>query len=105
MDWAFGLVAPILVEKGVAAGYGYKHASRSISFPASPWGDIEFVVSYLTATESYADLADFLAAGLSGSATIGPEKDFASPSVSMPLDERVTKISSEGVFQGNNSRS
>jgi hypothetical protein len=105
VDWAVGLVAPILVEKGVAGGYGYKHASRSIFFPASPWGDIEFVVSYLTARESYGDLADFLAAGLSGLAPIGPENDFASPSTSMPLDERVTRTSSDGVFQGNNSRS
>jgi hypothetical protein len=105
VDWAVGLVAPILVEKGVAGGYGYRHASRSIFFPASPWGDIEFVVSYLTAKESYADLAAFLATGFSGSAPIGPEKDFASPSVSMLLEERDTRTSSDGVFQGNNSLS
>jgi hypothetical protein len=105
VDWAVGLVAPILVEKGVAGGYGYRHASRSIFFPASPWGDIEFVVSYLTAKESYADLAAFLATGFSGSSPIGREKDFASPSVSMPLEERDTRTSSDGVFQGSNSRS
>ena len=27
---------PVLVEKGVAAGYGYKHGSRSIFFPRHP---------------------------------------------------------------------
>ena len=33
VDWAVGLVAPVLVEKGVASGYGYRHASHSIFFP------------------------------------------------------------------------
>jgi hypothetical protein len=27
----------VLIEKGVSAGYGYKHASRSIFYPDSPW--------------------------------------------------------------------
>jgi hypothetical protein len=104
VDWGIGLVAPVLVEKGVAAGYGYKHGSRSIFFPESPWGDIEFVVSYLTAPDAYADLANFLAVGLA-SEDEGSESDPESGSVPMPLDERVTRISSDGVFHGSNNLS
>jgi hypothetical protein len=104
VDWGMGLVAPVLVDKGVAAGYGYKHGSRSIFFPASPWGDLEFVVSYLTAPEAYADLANFLAAGvISEDKASGIASE--SRSVAMPLEERVTRISSDGVFQGNNNLS
>jgi hypothetical protein len=95
VDWGIGLVSPVLVEKGIAEGYGYKHQSRSIFFPASPWGDLEFVVSYLSAPEAYRDLADFLTAWLSAS----EDEDFEIGSemwpVSMPFDERVTGISSD----------
>jgi hypothetical protein len=53
VDWAIALVAPVLIEKGVSAGYGYKHASRSIFYPASPWGDLEVVLAYLSQNEAY----------------------------------------------------
>jgi hypothetical protein len=96
VDWGMALVAPVLVEKGVAEGYGYKHGSRSIFFPASPWGDLEFVVSYLTAPEAYRDLADFLAGGLSGSEENEFDSDFEVRSVPMPIDEKVTGISADG---------
>src|ERR1700738_82550 len=75
VDWGVALVSPVLVEKGVAAGYGYKHGSRSIFFPASPWGDVEFVVSYLTAPEAYADFADFLDPKLTTSEVEGSDSD------------------------------
>jgi hypothetical protein len=96
VDWGVGLVSPVLVEKGVAGGYGYKHSSHSIFFPASPWGDLEFVVSYLTGPEAYRDLAEFLAAGLSGSEDNDFESDFELGSVPMPIDEKVTGISADG---------
>jgi len=95
VDWGVALVSPALVEKGVAAGYGYKHGSRSIFFPASPWGDIEFVVSYLTAPEAYADFADFLDAKLTTSEVEGSDSDSRSASASIWVDERVTRISSD----------
>jgi hypothetical protein len=95
VDWGVALVSPVLVEKGVAAGYGYKHGSRSIFFPASPWGDIEFVVSYLTAPEAYADFADFLDPKLTTSEVEGSESDSRSSSASIWVDERVTRISSD----------
>ena len=95
VNWGIALVAPVLVEKGVAAGYGYKHGSRSIFFPASPWGDIEFIVSYLTAPEAYADLADFLDSKLTTSEVEGSESDSRSASAPIWVDERVTRISSD----------
>jgi hypothetical protein len=58
------LVAPVLIEKGVSAGYGYKHASRSIFYPASPWGDLEVVLAYLSQNEAYKDIAEYLATEL-----------------------------------------
>jgi hypothetical protein len=60
VDWAIALVAPILIEKGVSSGYGYKHASRSIFFPGSQWGNLEVVLAYLSAEEAYEDMAEFL---------------------------------------------
>jgi hypothetical protein len=101
VDWGIALVAPVLVEKGVSAGYGYKHASHSIFYPGSPWGDLEVVLAYLSATESYDDLAEYLIKELSGSASDG----FAAVSPRSPLDDRVTSTSSEGVFHGSNNRS
>ena len=73
VDWGISFVAPILVEKGVAAGYGYKHASYSISFPDSPWGDLEVVLVSLSAEEAYADFAETLVRQSADSAASGEE--------------------------------
>ena len=71
VDWAIALVAPVLIEKGVSAGYGYKHASCSIFYPASPWGDLEVVLAYLSQNEAYEDIAEYIATELSGSIPVG----------------------------------
>lgn len=101
VDWGIALVAPVLVENGVSAGYGYKHASRSIFYPGSPWGDLEVVLAYLSAAEAYDDIAEFLLAELSGSGNDWLKTMF-SP---RPRDERVTITSSEGVFHGSSNLS
>jgi hypothetical protein len=105
VDWAVALVAPVLVEKGVSAGYGYKHGSRSVYFPDSPWGNLEFVLAYLSAGEAYADLAQFLAAGISCPADHGCLGYAGSAAALIPRDDNVTRISSDGVFHGSSSRS
>ncbi len=64
VDWGISFVAPILVEKGIAAGYGYMHASYSIAFPGSPWGELEVVLVSLSATEAYDDFSDKARQGL-----------------------------------------
>ena len=101
VDWAMALVTPIIVEKGVASGYGYKHQSRSIFFPGSPLGDLETVLTYLSAGEAYDDLAEYLLTESSGPDGAG----FTPPSSRRPLDERVTRTSSDGVFHGSSNLS
>lgn len=101
VDWGIALVAPVLVTKGVSAGYGYKHASPSIFYPASPWGDLEVVLAYLSQNEAYDDIAEYLATELSDSMTEG----LSTASVARPRDDKVTSTSSEGVFHGSNNLS
>src|SRR5207237_8189218 len=64
IDWFIGYVKPVLVDRGVAKGYGSKHLSYSISYPGSPWGDVEFALVYTSVDELYADLAENLATEL-----------------------------------------
>jgi hypothetical protein len=101
VDWGIALVAPVLVEKGVSAGYGYKHASYSIFYPASPWGDLEVVLAYLSAIEAYEDLAEYLTSELAGS----DSEVLSAASARRLLDDSVTSTSSDGVFHGSSNRS
>jgi hypothetical protein len=101
VDWIIALVAPVLVAKGVSSGYGYKHASHSIFYPASPWGDLEVVLAYLSQCEAYNDIAEYLANELSARAT----DDLLTASSPNPRDDRVTSTSPEGVFHGSSNLS
>jgi hypothetical protein len=101
VDWGISFVAPILVEKGVAAAYGYKHASYSISFPESPWGDLEVVLVSVSAGEAYADFAEKLVMQSAASVT----SDSANSLSSSLFDDKVTNTSSDGVLQGSSNRS
>jgi hypothetical protein len=101
VDWGISFVAPILVEKGIAAAYGYKHASYSISFPESPWGDLEVVLVSLSAEEAYADFAEMLLRQ-SVDSTASDSGRSASSSL---FDDKVTNTSSVGVLQGSSNRS
>jgi GNAT superfamily N-acetyltransferase len=101
VDWGISLVAPVLVEKKVAAGYGYKHVSYGVSYPGSPWGDIDFALVSLSTAEAYDDLAKVLICRL-----CGMENETASETSSASLwDDNVTSISLDGVFHGSSSRS
>jgi hypothetical protein len=101
VEWAIALVAPVLVAKGVSAGYGYKHASHSIFYPASPWGDLEVVLAYLSQDEAYEDIAEYLGSEVSASTT-----EALWPALSRrPLEDNVTSTSSEDVFHGSRSLS
>jgi hypothetical protein len=101
VEWAIALVAPVLVTKGVSAGYGYKHASHSIFYPASPWGDLEVVLAYLAQSEAYEDIAEYLGKEFSGSTT----ESLSAASAARPRDVNVTSTSSEGVFHGSSNLS
>jgi hypothetical protein len=100
VDWGISIVAPILVEKGVAAGYGYKHASRSIIFPGAPTGAVENVLLSVSATEAYDDFASVLQNEFSAAGSLGSGLSSVSR-----FDSIDTKTSSEEVFQGSNSLS
>jgi len=100
VDHMMCLVRTFLADKGVAHGYGYKHLSRSVFYPDSPMGDLEMVVAYLSATESYADFAEFMATGLSD-----PEYFGASELAANRFENMVTRISSEPVVHGSISLS
>jgi len=98
-DWSICYVSRILVEKGVAAGYGQKNFSYSIFYPKSPWGDLEVVLAYTTAADSYADLANFMESELTS------ERSGSASPVPRILEHIVTNTSSDGVLHGSNSRS
>ena len=100
VDWGISFVAPVLVEKGVAEGYGYKHASYSVYYPGSPWGDLEVVLATVSAAEAYDDFTNFLMTSLSD-----PRPDRSAGWPSTVFDNSMTNTSSEGVFQGSSSRS
>jgi hypothetical protein len=101
VDWGISIVAPILVEKGVAAGYGYRHASRSIIFPGAPTGAIDNVLLSVSAAEAYDDFAAILISEFSAWAV---PKSSMSPSANF-FDNIETKTSADDVFHGSNSRS
>jgi len=100
IDWTFGFVTRVLVEKGVASSsYGTGRYSYSVWFPDLPFG--ELVVAYTAAQEVYEDLAKYLTTALSG----WRGEKFASNTLPSGIAQELTKISSDGVFHGNSSRS
>jgi GNAT superfamily N-acetyltransferase len=101
IDWGISIVAPALVEKGVAAGYGYKRESRSIIFPGAPSGAVDNVLVSVSRIGAYQDFAAILRNGFSVSEPV------SLPSLSsvMRLDNIETRISSDDVFHGSSSRS
>ena len=105
VDWTISYVAPILVDNGVAAGYGQKHFSRSIFYPGSPWGELEVVLAYTPAPEIYEDLSIFMATELSPVAEAASNGAWPDPGLFSTSFDNVTKTSSVGVFQGSSSRS
>ena len=89
------------IEAGVAAGHGFKHASRSIIFPGAPTGALENVLVSVSADEAYADFAEILLRRSLDSAASGSA---ASSSTNL-FDIIDTNTSSEDVFQGSSNRS
>jgi hypothetical protein len=99
VDWIMCLVQPTIVEKGIAAGYGYRHMIPGILFPKSVYGDLNLFLVYLSSDEAYADFSEFFAAELSDSASD------SAPSSQRRLLQTVTSISSPEVVHGSRRRS
>jgi hypothetical protein len=102
IDWSFCYVTRKHVEQGLAASYGQRNVSYSISYPGTPWLDI--VLAYSTAEEVYEDMANFLTTELSDDSLSQPGMEVTSAAPTR-FEHIVTKTSSDGVFHGNNSRS
>ena len=100
IDWGISIVAPVLVEKGVATGYGYKHTSYSIIFPGAPTGAVENALVSVSAAEAYDDFAEILYRGLFTSQISGP-----TASSSPRLFDSIVTSTSSGVFQGSSNLS
>jgi len=99
LDWSFCYVSRGQVEKGLAASYGLCNLSYSIQYSGSALG--ELVLAYASIDEVYEDFVKFMLTELLDTT----ERDFESDSVETSLEHNVTKISSEGVFQGSISLS
>jgi hypothetical protein len=101
IDWGISIVAPVLVDKGVAAGYGYKRVSYSINFPGAPSGAIENVLVSVSAAEAYDDFATILSRGL-----LATERSRSAESSSARRFDNIdTSTSSDDVFQGSSNLS
>jgi hypothetical protein len=103
IDWSFCYVTRKHVEQGLAASYGQKNVSSSVSYPGTPWLDI--AVAYSTANEVYDDMRSFLASDLSEGSSPQSIITFEAPVGSTSFEHIVTNTSSDGVFQGNRSLS
>jgi GNAT superfamily N-acetyltransferase len=100
IDWGISIVAPVLVEKGVASGYGYKHISYSIVFPGAPSGAVENALVSVSATEAYDDFTEILYSGFFAS-----EFSRSAASSSPRLFDNIVTKTSSGVFQGSSNLS
>ena len=101
INWGISIVAPVLVEKRVAAGYGYKRESRSIIFPGAPSGAVENVLVSVGAEDAYDDFAAILSRGYPTSDSV----DAPAPLSASLRDNMETRTSSDDVFHGSSSRS
>jgi hypothetical protein len=99
IEWAIGFISLGNVQKGLAGSYGQKNLSYSIVYPGSSWGEVALV--YTSAADVYQDLATYLSDRIAEREDT--LQDLALSSISLAQD--VTKTSSDGVFQGNSSRS
>jgi hypothetical protein len=98
IEWSICYIGVKNVSRGLAASYGHKNLSFSITYPGSALG--EMALAYTPVNDFYAELASFLDAG-----SVIESEDMEMPPVATGFEHIVTKTSSEGVFQGSISRS
>ena len=101
VDWAIALVAPVLVKRASVRATATSMPVAASFYPASPWGDLEVVLAYLSRSEAYEDIAEYLGNEFSGSAA----GRFVAASSRRPREDRVTSTSSDGVFHGSSNLS
>jgi len=103
VDWIFGYVTSEHARIGMPASYGHRNVSHSVTYPGTPWADL--AIAYSSADDVYDDIASFLGSELSAAISSQADGDLVAASPPTVLEHNVTKISSEGVFQGSSSLS
>ena len=103
VDWIFGYVTSEHARIGMPATYGHRNVSHSVTYPGTPWADL--AIAYSSADDVYDDIASFLDSELSSATSSQAVEGLAAVSPPTVLEHSVTKISSDGVFQGSSSLS
>lgn len=101
VDYSISFMAPQLIEKGHARRCGFAHTSYSVFYPGTPWGDLEFGVTSLSANEAYDDFSDFLASDFADTA---PAAEGVVAASSLRAD-REMKVSPVDARHGSSNRS
>jgi hypothetical protein len=97
VDWSICYIGIENAKRGLAATYGHKNLSYSISYPDSGHG--EQVLAYSTPAEFYAEIAAFMERG-----SVLEPSDFEAD-VLTGLEHIVTSTSPDGVLHGSIRRS
>jgi hypothetical protein len=103
MDWAFGFIARKHIGTVMPSIWGAAHDEAGFSYPGTPYDDIGIV--YSSIAEVYDDIANFLVNSLSDASSSELAASFSAAGAPTNLEHIVTNTSSDGVFQGSNSRS
>ena len=85
------------------ASYGHRNVSHSVTYPGTPWADL--AIAYSSADDVYEDITSFLELRAVARHLVPGGGRFAAASPPTVLEHSVTKISSDGVFQGSSSLS
>src|SRR5712692_10773399 len=92
IDWSICYIGIENVSRGLAATYGHKNLSYSITYPGSHLG--EMVLAYTSADQFYDELSAYME---SDGSVIEP-RDFHEISVPTGFEQSVTNTSPVGVF-------
>src|SRR5690349_11632711 len=103
VDWIFGYVTSEHARIGMPANYGHRHVSQSVTYPGTPWSDL--AIAYSSADDVYDDITSFLGTELSDAVSSQADDGLATVPPPTVREHSVTKISSEGVFQGSTNLS
>jgi hypothetical protein len=103
VDWIFGYVTSEHAKWGMPASYGHRNVSHSVTYPGTPWSDL--AIAYSSANDVYEDIASFLDSERSDVISSQADGGLAAMPPSTVREHSVTKISSDGVFQGSTNRS
>ena len=103
LDWIFGYVTHEHARLGMPASYGHRHVSHSVTYPGTPWSDL--AIAYSSADDVYDDIASFLDSDYRPPSCPRRTGGLADAPPPILREHSVTKISSDGVFQGSTNLS